>query len=76
MKEKEKTSLKKYSKITQLNDNSFIFVRLDSIKTPASPDLYEYWGFIEGLALEKKFGGFLKDWYKQNKEKVYIKIFE
>ena len=70
------TSVKKYSEIKNLNKGSFFFVRLDSLVEPSVPDLYEYWGFVEGLALENKFNGFLKDWYQQNKNKVYIKTFE
>ena len=72
----KETSEKDYSEIQTLTGGSFFFVRVDSLVEPKTPDLYEYWGFIEGLALENKFNGFLKDWYKQNKNKVYIKVFE
>ena len=72
----KETSKKDYSEIQTLTGGSFFFGRVDSLVDPNTPDLYEYWGFIEGLALENKFNGFLKDWYKQNKNKVYIKVFE
>ena len=64
-----------YSDVFSLKGGSFFFVRLDSLVEPKTPDMYEYWGFVEGLALENKFNLFLKNWYVENKNKVYIKVF-
>ena len=52
------TSKKTYSEIRTLKGGSFLFVRVDSLVEPGAPGLYEYWGFIEGLALENKFNLF------------------
>ena len=66
---------KNYSDVFSLKGGAFFFVRLDSLVEPKTPDMYEYWGFVEGLALENKFNLFLKNWYVENKNKVYIKVF-
>ena len=69
-------SLDSLSETVRLKDDSFLFVRLDSVVGPQTPDMYEYWGFLEGVVLEKKFSSFLDDWLNKNKNKVYIKVFE
>ena len=64
-----------YSEIISIDDDFYVLARLDSIIPPSSPDLYEHWGFVESLALEKKFGEFFLSWYNKNKDEVYIKIY-
>jgi len=70
----QKLPASSFSEILNINDNSFALLYLKSIEEPQIPSLYDYWGFIEGLALEKKFFSFYGDWYQQNKQKVYIEI--
>ena len=62
------------SDVFKIDDSSFLLLHLKAIHPPKTPDLYEFWGFIEGLALERKFYSFYDDWYAENKKKVYIKI--
>ena len=62
------------SDVFKIDDFSFLLLHLKAVHPPKTPDLYEFWGFIEGLALERKFYSFYDDWYAENKKKVYIKI--
>ena len=62
------------SDVFKIDDSSFLLLHLKAVHPPKTPDLYEFWGFIEGLALERKFYSFYDDWYAENKKKVYIKI--
>ena len=62
------------SGVLELEKNIFGLVMLKSITPPSVPDLYDYWGFVENLALEKKFFSFYRDWYIKNKKNVYINI--
>ena len=68
------TNKKPLSDVFKIDDSSFLLLHLKAIHPPQTPDLYEFWGFIEGLALERKFYSFYDDWYAENKKKVYIKI--
>lgn len=68
------TNKKPLSDVFKIDDSSFLLLHLKAIHPPKTPDLYEFWGFIEGLALERKFYSFYDDWYAENKKKVYIKI--
>ena len=70
----DKVSSSGFSEVFSVNENSFALVYLKSVRPPSVPDLYEFWGFVEGLALEKKFYSFYDDWYQQNKQKVYIEV--
>ena len=70
----QKTTPSAFSEILNINANTFALLYLKNIENPRVPDLYDFWGFVEGLALEKKFFSFYNDWYQQNKEKVYIEI--
>ena len=67
--------LESFSDVFLSSENIYSIVFLKEVYPPEKPDLYEYWGFIETLALEKKFSSFYKKWYNKNKEKVYIKVF-
>ena len=62
------------SDVFKLDDSSFLILYLKSVQLPKTPDLYEFWGFVESLALERKFYSFYDDWYEKNKNKVYIKV--
>ena len=62
------------SDVFKIDDSSFLLLHLKAVHPPKTPDLYEFWGFVEGLALERKFYSFYDDWYAKNKKKVYIKI--
>ena len=62
------------SEVLELEKNVFGLVLLKSVDTPAVPNLYDYWGFVENMALEKKFFSFYSDWYRKNKKDVYINI--
>ena len=62
------------SDILELEKNVFGLVLLKSITPPSTPNLYDYWGFIENMALEKKFFSFYSNWYNKNKKNVYINI--
>ena len=68
------TNKKPLSDVFKIDDSSFLLLHLKAIHPPKTPDLYEFWGFVEGLALERKFYSFYDDWYAENKKKVYIKI--
>ena len=68
------TSPPGFSEVVRGDNNSFVLTYLKRAHPPTSPGLYEFWGFVEGVALEKKFYTFYSSWYKQNKEKVYIEI--
>ena len=68
------TNKEPLSNVFKIDDSSFLLLHLKAIHPPKTPDLYEFWGFIEGLALERKFYSFYDDWYAENKKKVYIKI--
>ena len=63
-----------FSDVIKTDQDSFILVYLKKTHPPTTLDLYTYWGQVEWMALEEKFNHFYKDWYKQNKEKVYINI--
>ena len=62
------------SDVLELEKNVFGLVLLKSVEPPAVPNLYDYWGFVENMALEKKFFSFYSDWYRKNKKDVYINI--
>ena len=68
------SSLPGFSEVLPSGENSFVLIYLKNKKNPTVPDLYEFWGFVEGLALERKFYSFYSDWYQQKKEEVYIDI--
>ena len=68
-------SLESFSDVFLSSENLYSVVFLKEVHPPEKPDLYEYWGFVENLALEKKFSNFYENWYDKNKRKVYIKIF-
>ena len=75
--ELKKLSLKElpaFSNVFQIDNQVFGLVCLKEVFPPEIPDLYEFWGVIEGLALERKFLSFYSNWYVKNKEKVYIEI--
>ena len=62
------------SEVLELEKNIYGLVYLKSVVSPGVPSLYDYWGFVENLALEKKFYSFYLDWYEKNKKNVYINI--
>ena len=62
------------SDVLELEKNVFGLVLLRSVEPPSIPNLYDYWGFVENMALEKKFFSFYSDWYSNNKKNVYINI--
>ena len=62
------------SSVLELEKNKYGLVLLKSVVPPKTPDLYDYWGVIENMALEKKFLTFYSNWYKENKKSVYISI--
>ena len=62
------------SEVLELENNVFGLILLKSVEPPSIPDLYDYWGFVENMALERKFFSFYNDWYIKNKKSVYINI--
>ena len=70
----QKTDPSTFSEILNINESSLALLYLKNIENPQVPELYEFWGFVEGLALERKFFSFYNEWYQQNKQKVYIEI--
>ena len=56
------TNKKPLSDVFKIDDSSFLLLHLKAIHPPKTPDLYEFWGFIEGLALERKFYSFYDDY--------------